>query len=293
MSDRDGNGPVANLLCGSARQCLTPARLREGQYAPDSTHVLRQAVGGHPPELPDPSPVKVSVDRVGSVLNEQADVSLTALLQPLHPVRDTVEVGRQDRLQPTPGRGVDGGGVDVSGARIHRTEDWNEARRQDREEDHIVVHRGHEHAIPRPKPFAKGEVESQTARREIHRLAPVSASEKVFDGSHLVAHSPALPDVTHGSQAALVLTSLARRAATLRGSSIQSSATSAVSLPKSRLKSEIPPSGSPEAAVPAVTPPKSNHFAPARFAHTIRSHISGYPMCRRPRSLGRDEPPAK
>src|SRR2546430_14962451 len=65
-----------------------------------------------------------------------------------------------------------------SRARIHRTEDWNEAGRQDREEDPIVVHRGHEHAIPKPKPLSKGEVESQTARRELQRLGPVTASEE-------------------------------------------------------------------------------------------------------------------
>src|SRR5712691_11227974 len=239
MSDRDGNGPMADLPCGSARQCLAPVSLRESQDAPDSTHVLGQAVGGHAPELPDPPPVKARVDRVGGVFNEQEAVSLTALLQQIHAVRDTVEVGRQYRPQPGPGCGVDRGGVDVSGARIHRTEDWDEARRQDREEDHIVVHRGHEHAIPGPKPLSKGEVESQTARREIQRRAPVTASEEFFDCSHLVAHSHALPDPAHESQAALLLTTLATRAMNLRGSSTQSSATSAVSLPNSRLKSEI------------------------------------------------------
>src|SRR5882762_4871632 len=293
MSDRDGNGPITDLLCRSARECLAPASLGESQDAPDSTHVLGQAVGGHPPELPNPSPVKPGVDGVGCVFNEQEVVSLTAFFQQIHPVRDTVQVGRQDGPQPGPGCVVDGGGVDVSGARIHRTEDWDEARRQDREEDHIVVHRGHEHAIPRPEPLSKGEVESQPSRREVQRLAPVTASKEIFDCSHLVAHRHPLPDATHESQAALVLASLARRATNLRGSSTQSSATSAVSLAKSRLKSEIPPRGSPEPAVPAVTPPKSNHVAPARFAHTIKSHMSGYPMCRRPRSLGRDEAPAK
>src|SRR5213594_914980 len=293
MSDRHRNGPIADLLCGAAFQCLAPVSLRESQDAPDSTNVLGQAVGGHPPELPDPSSVKPCVDRVCGVFDEDEVVSLTALVQQIHAVRDTVEVGRQDPSQPGPGCGVDGGGVDVAGARIDRTEDWDEARRQDREEDHIVVHRGHEQAIPRPKPLSKGEVESQAARREIQRLARVPASEECLDCSYLVAHCHALPGASHESQAALVLTSFARCATTLRGSSTQSSATSAVSLAKSRLKSEIPPSGSPEPVVPAVTPPKSNHVAPARFAQVMRSHISGYPMCRRPRSVGRDEAPAK
>src|SRR6266853_898214 len=258
MSDRHRNGPIADLLCGSAFQCLAPGSLCESQDAPNSTNVLGQAVGGHPPELPDASSVKPCVDRVCGVFDEDEVVSPTALVQ-----------------------------------RIHRTEDWDEAGRQDREEDHIVVHRGHEQAIPRPKPLSKGEVESQAARREIQRLARVTASEKCLDCSYLVAHGHALPGASHESQAALVLTSFARRATTLRGSSTQSSATSAISLAKSRLKSEIPPSGSPEPVVPAVTPPKSNHVAPARFAQVMRSHMSGYPMCRRPRSLGRDEAPAK
>ena len=124
-----------------------------------------------------------------------------SVVQEIHPIGNPVQVRGHHRLQARPGDVVHRRRVQVAGRGVEGTQHRHEARRQDREEDHIVVNGGEQDAIPGSQPLAKSEVERETTRRDVQRLAAITPAEELLDSLCRDRHGAVSSDRAASSRA--------------------------------------------------------------------------------------------
>ena len=195
------DAPSVSLRLRSPCQGESPVPLREAQNPPNSLNVLREAEGGHRGELADTAIPEPAVERLAGVLDEKDAVPPACLVQDIHRIGNPVQVRGHHRLQARPGALIHFRGIQVARCGVERTHHRHQACRQDREEDHVVVDRRDQDAIPWSQPLAESEVESETTRRDVQRLPVITPAEELLDSARGARHGAVSSEPAASSRA--------------------------------------------------------------------------------------------